>query len=233
MDRTAASNRHTDTVVVIPAFNESGRIAEVVAGVQGWFERVVVIDDGSRDDTAAAARQAGAAVLIHPVNLGQGAALQTGFEWARRQGADWVVTLDADGQHDPQEAAAMLQAARQNGWDVALGSRFLGRTEGMPASRRVLLKSALAFQNLTTGLRLTDVHNGLRVLSCSALQTIVLRQNRMAHASEIVSQIASSGLRIGEYPVTIRYTAYSLAKGQSALGALNILFDLLIARLGR
>lgn len=219
--------------VVMPAFNEGQPIRAVVEQVRLVFPRVVVVDDGSSDDTAAQARAAGADVVVHPVNLGQGAALQTGFDWALSRGAEWVITLDSDGQHDPADARALLARALRQGWDVGLGSRFLGQTEGMPTSRRWLLKAALQFQNVTTGLRLTDVHNGLRVLSRRALQRLRIRQNRMAHASEIVSLIADSGLKVGEGPVTIRYTAYSLAKGQSALGAVHILFDLLMARLSR
>lgn len=220
-------------MVVMPAYNESDSVAEAVRQALLCFERVVVVDDGSSDDTAEQAKSAGAKVVRHPVNLGQGAALQTGFDWALHAGAPWVVTLDSDGQHNPQDALRLLQQAQAEGCDVVLGSRFLGTTEGMPRSRRLLLKSALAFQNLTSGLQLTDVHNGLRILSRQALQRIHLHQDRMAHASEIISQIATSGLKVAEGPVTIRYTAYSLAKGQSTLGALNILLDLLIARLGR
>lgn len=221
------------TIVVIPAFNEGGGIAEVVRSTRQRFAQVVVVDDGSRDDTARQAAAAGAQVLRHPVNLGQGAALETGFEWARRHGVQWVVTLDADGQHDPDDAVRLLAQARTQGLDACLGSRFLGKTEGMPASRQWLLRSALVFQRVTSGLRLTDVHNGLRVLNTQALNHIRLQQDRMAHASEIIEKLARSGLRVGEGPVTIRYTAYSLAKGQSALGALNILADLFLARLGR
>jgi glycosyltransferase involved in cell wall biosynthesis len=219
--------------VVMPAFNEASGIRRVVHHVMREGFRLVVVDDGSSDDTAAQASAAGAFVIRHPVNLGQGAALQTGFTWALEQGADWVITLDSDGQHDPQDALRLLELAQANQWDVALGSRFMGKTEGMPFSRRLLLKAALKFQNLTSGLHLTDVHNGLRVLNRKALQHIHLRQDRMAHASEIISQLANSGLKVGEGPVTIRYTEYSMAKGQSALGALNILVDLLMARLGR
>lgn len=221
------------TIVVIPAFNEGAGIAEVVRSTRQRFAQVVVVDDGSRDDTAQQAAAAGAQVLRHPVNLGQGAALETGFEWARRHGVQWVVTLDADGQHDPDDAVRLLAQAQAQGLDACLGSRFLGKTEGMPASRRWLLRSALVFQRVTSGLKLTDVHNGLRVLNAQALNHIRLQQDRMAHASEIIEKLARSGLRVGEGPVTIRYTAYSLAKGQSALGALNILADLFLARLGR
>lgn len=220
-------------MVVMPAFNEGLAIADVVRQVKARFPNLVVIDDGSADDTAIEAELAGAFVIRHPVNLGQGAALQTGFCWALEQGVGWVVTLDSDGQHDPDDALALLEQAQREQLDVCLGSRFLGGTVGMTWSRRLLLKTALRFQNLTSGLRLTDVHNGLRVLSCPALRLVRLEQDRMAHASEIVSQLANSGLRVGEGPVTIRYTEYSVAKGQRALGALNILMDLMLARLGR
>lgn len=222
-----------DVMVVMPAFNEGLAIADVVRQVKARFPNLVVIDDGSADDTAIEAELAGAFVIRHPVNLGQGAALQTGFCWALEQGVGWVVTLDSDGQHDPDDALALLEQAQREQLDVCLGSRFLGGTVGMTWSRRLLLKTALRFQNLTSGLRLTDVHNGLRVLSCPALRLVRLEQDRMAHASEIVSQLANSGLRVGEGPVTIRYTEYSVAKGQRALGALNILMDLMLARLGR
>lgn len=217
----------------MPAFNEGVGVARVVTHVRERFPLLVLIDDGSSDDTAEQARKAGALVIRHPVNLGQGAALQTGFTWALEHGLDWVVTLDSDGQHDPQDAQGLLELALKHGWDAGLGSRFMGSTLGMPYSRRLLLRAALRFQNATTGLQLTDVHNGLRVLSRKALQHLHLQQDRMAHASEIVSQLSNPALKVGEGPVTIRYTEYSLAKGQSALGALNILADLFLARIGR
>ena len=219
--------------MVIAAFNESRRIGPVVRLSLARFGRVIVVDDGSGDDTAKVSLAEGAQVIRHPVNLGQGAALQTGITRALETGADWIVTLDADGQHDPADAARLLSLARQRGWDVCMGSRFMGTAPGMPLSRRLLLKGALIFQRLTTGLALTDVHNGLRVLSRRAASTIELRQDRMAHASEFVTLVAVSGLAYGEGPVTIRYTDESLAKGQSAWGAVHIMIDLLLARLGR
>jgi len=220
-----------DVWVVIPAYNEAGRITDVVADVLRIFPAVVVVDDGSNDDTAACARAAGATVVVHPINLGQGAALQTGIDHALAHGAQWLITLDADGQHDPREARAMLLQARQEHLEVALGSRFLGTTIGMPRSRWMTLKAALLFQTLTTRLRLTDVHNGLRVISAAAARRVRLRQNRMAHASELVSIIRRERLRYREFPVTIHYTDYSKAKGQGVLGALNVLTDLLLGRL--
>jgi glycosyltransferase involved in cell wall biosynthesis len=217
----------------MPAYNEGKSVALAVEAALECFSNVVVIDDGSSDDTAQRADEAGALVIRHPVNLGQGAALQTGFQWATQTDAEWVVTLDSDGQHDPYDAVRLLRAAIAAGADAALGSRFMGSTVGMPTSRRWLLRSALAFQNLTAGIRLSDVHNGLRVLSRRMLREVHITQDRMAHASEIVTQLGASGLKVIEGPVTIRYTEYSLAKGQSSAGALYILLDLMIARLGR
>jgi glycosyltransferase involved in cell wall biosynthesis len=217
----------------MPAHNEGPAVAPAVKAALACFNTVAVIDDGSSDDTARQAEDAGAVVIRHPVNLGQGAALQTGFQWALQNGVDWVVTLDSDGQHDPEDAVLLLQAALSAQADAALGSRFMGSTVGMPRSRRWLLRCALAFQNTTSGIRLSDVHNGLRVLSRRMLERISITQDRMAHASEIVAQLGASGLKVIEGPVTIRYTEYSLSKGQRSIGALHILLDLLIARLSR
>jgi glycosyltransferase involved in cell wall biosynthesis len=217
----------------MPAHNEGPSVAPAVKAALACFNTVAVIDDGSSDDTARQAEDAGAVVIRHPVNLGQGAALQTGFQWALQNGVDWVVTLDSDGQHDPEDAVLLLQAALSAQADAALGSRFMGSTVGMPRSRRWLLRCALAFQNTTSGIRLSDVHNGLRVLSRRMLERISITQDRMAHASEIVAQLGASGLKVIEGPVTIRYTEYSLSKGQRSIGALHILLDLLIARLSR
>ena len=219
--------------VVIAAYNEAGVIARVIADVRRRGYPVVVVDDGSVDSTAEVAEQAGAAVISHPVNLGQGAALQTGIEFALARGADFVVTFDADGQHRADDIAGLLKALTDNDADFALGSRFLGASIDLPASRRVLLKAATVFTRLTTGMRVTDTHNGLRAMTRRGARHISLRQNRMAHASELLEQIARSGLRYVEVPVTIEYSAYSLAKGQKLSDSLAILVDLSAQRLHR
>jgi glycosyltransferase involved in cell wall biosynthesis len=219
--------------VVIPAFGEATVIRGVVAHVRTRCSHVVVIDDCSGDATAAEALAAGAHVLRHPVNLGQGAALQTGIDYALAAGADYVLTFDADGQHDVADLPVLLDAQRRTGADVVLGSRFLGRADAIPPHRRALLHAARFFTWATAGLRLTDAHNGYRLLTREAAQRIRLRQNRMAHASEIVEQIRAAGLRWTEAPVTIRYTDYSLAKGQRSSAAVRIVVDLLVARLNR
>lgn len=214
--------------VVIAAFNEAQVVAAVVREALAHADAVVVVDDASADDTARAALLPGADVLRHPVNLGQGAALQTGIAHALRSGATHIVTLDADGQHDPAEIERMLAALQDSGAEVALGSRFLGRAVDMPAGRRRLLRLAVAFTRLSTGLKVSDSHNGFRVFTAEAARRIRIRQNRMAHASEILEEIARQRLAYVEVPVTIRYTAYSRAKGQSGFNSLNILLDLLM-----
>jgi glycosyltransferase involved in cell wall biosynthesis len=190
------------------------------------------VDDGSHDDSAAAARLAGATVVRHPANLGQGAALETGIRHALTStDAAYVVTFDADGQHRADDAAAMVALARERDLQVVLGSRFLGATDGMSTARRLLLGAAVRFTRATTGLRVTDTHNGLRVLHRDAAAQVRLRLHGMSHASEILAVVARHGFRYAEHPVTITYTDYSRAKGQRGYNAFNIVFDLLVDRL--
>ena len=219
--------------VVIPAYDEEPVIGHVIADARARFRNVVVVDDGSNDATPERALEAGAIVLRHPVNLGQGAALQTGIIYALRQGAEVIGTLDADGQHSAADLQRMAEALMESGADVALGSRFLGRAEGLPFARRVVLKLAIAFTRWITGLRLTDVHNGLRVFTASAAQRIRINQNRMAHASEILDEIAHQGLRHIEVPVSIRYTEYSLAKGQRISDGIRVIGEMLVGKIAR
>ena len=230
--------RMTDQIrnpwVVVPAYNEAPVVGSVVSGIRRAGYAVVVVDDGSSDRTGDVALLAGAVVVRHPVNLGQGAALQTGIDYALEQRADALVTFDADGQHSPAAIAALLAAIEQPGIDFALGSRFLtGATANLPVSRRILLSTALWFTRASTGLPVTDTHNGLRAMTARGARAISLRQNRMAHASEILHQIAQSRLRFVEVPVNIEYSAYSLGKGQRITDALAILIDLFARRLYR
>ena len=222
-----------DVWVVIPAYNDARVIADVVADVMSAGHTAVVVDDGSTDGTAEAARAAGAIVLVHPINLGQGAALQTALDFALARGAAFIVTFDADGQHRAGDVSRLIDALVGGGADFALGSRFLGDAPNLPPTRRRLLQAAIWFTRMTTGLRITDSHNGLRAMTRRGALAIKLRQNRMAHASELLHQIADSGLKYVEAPVTIEYTAYSLAKGQNLGDALSIVLDLFARRLHR
>lgn len=219
--------------VIIPMFNEGAVIHRVAREVLMAFPNLVVVDDGSTDDALEQSARAGATVLRHPINLGQGAALQTGIKYALQRGADYIVTFDADGQHQVKDAVAMLDMLQKENFDVVLGSRFIGTTIGMSFGRRLLLKAAIIYTKITTGLNLTDAHNGLRVFSRTAAMNINIRQNRMAHASEILEQISAKKMRYVEYGNTIRYTDYSKLKGQKPSNAINIIVDLMVGRLGK
>ncbi len=226
-------NLQKDVWIIIPAYNEGAVIGNVISQVGEMFPNILVIDDASTDQTFTIASDAGALVLRHPINLGQGAALQTGINYALSQGAKNIVTFDADGQHHIEDVPVMLDRLADSGADLALGSRFLGETIGMSQSRRVLLRAATLFTRLTTGLKLTDCHNGLRVFTARAASQLCLRQNRMAHASEILAGIRKHRLRFIEVPVTISYTDYSKEKGQTFGDAFVIFRDLIAARLQR
>ncbi len=216
------------TWVVIPMFNEGSVIGDVVREVREVFPHVVCIDDGSSDESADSAAAAGAVVVRHPINLGQGAALQTGFDYALSDPAmTEVVTFDADGQHQLSDAAAMVERLRRDDLDVVIGSRFLDDRTEVARLRRLVLRTAALYTRWTSGMALTDAHNGLRVLDRGVLERVRLRQNRMAHASELVDKIGRAKVRWAEHPTHIIYSDYSKAKGQSLLNSVNLLFELI------
>jgi polyprenyl-phospho-N-acetylgalactosaminyl synthase len=218
-----------DVWVVIPLYNEATVVSNVIRELSAVFPHVVCVDDGSSDGAAAAAAAAGAVVVSHPINLGQGAALQTGIEYAlTRPEMRYVVTFDADGQHRVVDAVAMVDRARADDVAIVFGSRFLDDRTKPGAAKRLVLKTAVWVTNKTTGLTLTDAHNGLRVIRRDAASFVRLKQDRMAHATEIVMQLGDSGLPWAEFPVELLYTDYSKAKGQSLLNSVNILVDLVV-----
>jgi len=219
----------SSTCVVMAAYNEAPVIGRVLAELCQKSYRVVVVDDGSSDGTCEVALAFPVTVLRHAANLGQGAALQTGITFALRDpGVQIIVTFDADGQHDPEDIPHLEEALRKN-YAAALGSRFMtgGQASNMPLLKRLTLVLAVSITRWLTGLPLTDTHNGLRAFTRQAASQIHIRQNGMAHASEILSQIAALKLAYCEVPVRIRYTDYSKRKGQSIFNSLNILWDIL------
>ncbi|KXB79674.1 glycosyltransferase, group 2 family protein [Varibaculum cambriense] len=218
-----------DTWVIIPVYNEDQVIGQVVKGLLPTFPHVACIDDGSRDSSATVAAAAGATVIRHPVNLGQGAGLQTGIEYVRAfTSAKYLLTFDADGQHRVEDGLAMVEQAEKEDLAIVFGSRFLSSQTQVGWMKRLVLKTAARVTANRTGMQLTDAHNGLRVLRRDAFEQVNLLQNRMAHASEIVAQLARTRLPWAEHSVFIRYTDYSKAKGQSLLNSINILTELLI-----
>ena len=219
-----------DAFIVIAAYNEDVCLDEVVREVRDRYPNVVVIDDGSTDHTYRVAKRCATYTLRHVINRGQGAALQTGIEFALSQGARYIVTFDADGQHDVDDIASMVEPISRGEVEVTLGSRFLGGAKGIPFSRRMMLRMAVLFTRLVSRVEVTDAHNGFRAFSAEAASRIHITLDRMAHASELIDQIRHCGLPFREVPVHIRYTDYSLRKGQSSRGAIQIVIHYLLAR---
>jgi polyprenyl-phospho-N-acetylgalactosaminyl synthase len=216
--------------IVVAAYNESRTIRAVVDRLLADHPDVVVVDDGSRDDTVRQLADSRAHVLRHAINRGQGAALQTGIEFALSRGADIIVTFDADGQHSEHDIEALVRPILAGECDVTLGSRFLGRAHGIPATRKLVLKAGVIFTRIFSRVRVSDSHNGLRAFSARAAAGIHITLDRMAHASEILDQISQQGWRYQEVPVDIYYSDHSLAKGQSSWNALKIGLDMLFRR---
>jgi len=214
----------------MPVYNEASVVRRVIAELVGLGLTVIAVDDGSSDDSATEIDAAGAIRVSHPINLGQGGALQTGFLAALRfTDAKYVATFDADGQHQSQDLLGMIAKA-QEGYDVVLGSRFLdGKTE-MSGLRRLVLKTATKVLNRRSNTKLTDAHNGLRLMTRDVAARINLAHMGMAHASELEQVLTQSDYRVTEYPVHILYTDYSRSKGQPLLNSVNILVDILFHR---
>lgn len=227
-----ASHDFSDTWLVIPCYNEGQVIQDVITQARQTFPNIVAVNDGSADNSADAIRAGGAHLVNHPVNLGQGAAIQTGVEYARAQlGAQYFVTFDADGQHQVKDVVAMVERLRAEPLDIIVGTRFAGQDNSqVPWIKRVVLKTVVMLSPRTKRLGLTDAHNGLRVFNRRVAEEMNIRMNGMSHASEIVTMIDEHGWRVGEQPVDILYTEYSMGKGQSLINGVNILADGLMAR---
>lgn len=221
-------SRYRDVWIVVPAFNEAPVIGEVVSDVRSVFDNVIVVDDGSRDDTGTIAWRHGAHLVPHPVNLGQGAAIQTGVEYARsRPGAEVFVTFDADGQHRVKDVVRMIDRLTAEDVDIVIGTRFAeaGVNTQMPWLKRLVLRTAVMLSPRTRRLGLTDAHNGLRVFNRTVADALDMTMSGMNHASEFIALISDHGWRVAEEPVEILYTEYSMSKGQPLINGVNILFE--------
>ena len=226
--------QNQDTWLIIPCFNEGTVIGDVIRHARETFPNIVAVNDGSADNSAEEIHKAGAHLVNHPVNLGQGAAIQTGVEYARSQpDAQYFVTFDADGQHQVKDVVAMLDRLRNEDVDIIVGTRF-GRPRAeddqVPWIKRLVLKTVVLLSPRTRKLGLTDAHNGLRVFNKKVANELNIRMNGMSHASEFVAQMDERGWRVSEQPVDILYTEYSMSKGQSLINGVNILADGFVAR---
>lgn len=219
-----------NVAVIIPVYNEGQVIESVVKEVKKIFNNVVCVDDSSVDDSANKIIAGGGMLVRHPINMGQGGALQTGIDFAKELPVDYFVTFDADGQHRVEDVVAMVKEIEKGERDIILGSRFLGDTVGMKQAKRLLLKAAVFFTRITTGLKLTDTHNGLRVFNRKVAEGMQITMSDMAHASEILEIMAEKKYRYKEVPITIEYTDYSVTKGQGAINAINIGLDVLLRK---
>jgi len=213
---------------IIPAWNEQGSIADVVAGVTPKVDRVVVVDDGSTDRTAALAAKAGATVLTHPINRGQGAALETGNRFAVADNADIIVHFDADGQFLPREIPDMVRPVAEGRADIVFGSRFLGKESQMPATKRYIIMPLARLVNLILfHARLTDPQSGFRSFSARVAGKIAIEQDDMAHCSEIIGKAFAHKLRIQEAPITVIFNDY----GSGLRRGIKIIKDHMLAKL--
>ncbi len=213
---------------VIPALNEESTLSEVLKSVKDKVDRIVVVDDGSTDNTSAIAASVGAIVLRHPTNRGQGAALETGNEYARRHDADAVVHFDADGQFSAAEISDVLFPVLSGEADAVFGSRFSSKHNQIPAFKRnFIIPVARLVNRIFFGLNTQDPQSGFRALSRKALAEIKIEQSGMAHCSEILHKAAKLGLRIKEVPITVHYHDF----GQNFFGGVRIVKDTIIGKL--
>ncbi len=201
-------------VAVIPAYNEATRVGNVVAAAKRYVDTVIVVDDGSTDTTAEAARRAGAHVIRHAENGGAGAATMTGIEAARRMGANAVVTLDADEQHDPSDIPRLLQPVKDDKADIVFSNRFAHRNR-IPLIRRIFNGVGNIVTLLATGMWVQDSQSGYKVIGPRALAQIDLRMRGFEFCTEIVREASQHKWRIAQVPTKVIYSEYTLAKGQS------------------
>jgi glycosyltransferase involved in cell wall biosynthesis len=215
-----------DVWIVVPAFNEAGVIGDVIGELRSVFPNVVCVDDGSADDTGDIALRAGAHLVRHPVNLGQGAAIQTGVEYARsRPGAQVFATFDADGQHRVSDVLTMIDRLTAEAADIVIGTRFGPGVSRPPLLKRVVLQTAAWLSPRGRRLGLTDTNNGLRVFNKTVADRLDITMNGMSHATEFIMLIDENHWRVVEQPVEVLYTEYSSAKGQPLLNGVNIIVD--------
>lgn len=206
-------------------------VGEVVRRVRGCgFDQVLVVNDGSTDDTAEAACRAGARVLSHPINRGAGAVSQTGILYARRNGIRYLVQMDADGQHHPEDLVRLLDRMSRGDCDIVIGSRFMEANKEIPMVRVVYNQISNVFTNWFCRRWYTDTQSGFRMLNRQAIERLELHIDGFGYCSEMIIQAEERDLRVEEEPISVSYTAYSMSKGQDLhtgiITALNLLWKL-------
>ena len=222
----------SEVYITIPLYNDGKMITKVIKDLNSnGYENIVVVDDGSKDNGYDVVKKnTNAIVAKHVINRGQGAALQTGMEIAIDRGAKYIVNFDSDGQHDVKDLERMLNTLIEGNYDIVLGSRFLQENE-IPLSKKIILRLGIIFTYILSRIWLTDVHNGLRVMTVDTARKLNIVHDRMEHASEILDKVKVLDLKYTEVPVTIHYTEYSMSKGQSVFNSINIAFKLILSKI--
>jgi len=221
------NSSNTNVVVIVPCFNEGKIVRKILTELLVKGYSVIAIDDGSNDNTFSEMSKTAAKLLQHRINLGQGAALETGLEYVRRhvKNFDYLCTFDADGQHNVDDIEVLVNSMVQTKYNVILGNRFgQNQFEGGKV-KGFLLRFSARLTKFTIGLNVADRHNGLRCLDRKSVNSIKLNIAGYGHADDFLRQIVRNDLTYGEAPVRIRYTSYSKSKGQPLYNLITILFD--------
>jgi len=234
MTKTASTQLHADTAIIIPVYNEAEMVGSVIKEIQTKFGNIICVNDGSKDASGKVIVDSGAVLVDHPINLGAGAATQTGIDYALQDPANkYFVTIDADGQHDINDAIRMLAHLKKNSLDIVFGSRFKGTVENISPIKQVFLKLAAVFSTRTTGIALTDPHIGLRVFNRNFAENLKLTLPDFTHASEVIHRVGEGNFKYDEVAASVTYSDYSKAKGQPMLNAINITIDLFFHRISK
>jgi glycosyltransferase involved in cell wall biosynthesis len=198
--------------IVIPVYNEASVIPEVIEELRQVDNfTIIVVDDGSHDNSCGVAKELGVVAIRHRINRGKGAAVKTGIEAAKRLDADIVVTMDGDGQHDPLDIMTLIKPIIEEGYDVTLGSRLMDR-KGMPAVKVIANKIGNVFTWLFYGIFVSDSQSGFRAFSKYAMQVIDTKADKYEYDSKVIREMKNNRLKYVEVPVKVRYTEYSMGK---------------------
>lgn len=216
------------TFIIIPVYNESKTLIRVIKNLKKKFKNIVCVDDGSNDNIYRKIEKEKIFYLRHEINLGQGAAIQTGIDFAKKMGGSYFVTFDGDGQHKVKDAYNMTRLIIKNNFDIILGSRMEKKNNSIPLSRKIILKIGIIITRFFSKLKITDVHNGLRVFNLKFANKLKIVENRMSHPSDFLENITKNNFEYSEYPTDVIYSKYSIAKGQKNINSINIFFDMIV-----
>jgi polyprenyl-phospho-N-acetylgalactosaminyl synthase len=220
--------------VIVPAFNEAAVIRQTIEKLLARSYAVVVVDDASGDNTRNVLLGLPVYYIRHTSNLGQGAAIKTGIEFILKKNADYIVTFDADGQHDVQDIERMLNILQNEKVDIVFGSRFLpGSASNVHTTRKWVLKTARLINYLASGILLSDANNGLRVMTKEAATRMEITENRSSHNAQVQTLVKYNKIKYAECPVTISYSDYSKKKGLRNINSIRILYDLILFKIFR